>query len=110
MYYLEQILTDLEKFGLHVHCVPIFKFGLLLAEKVIQNKTLEHSLLLRFARCISCLGYTQKASEISAEVVAQFNVTPQEFVARFNELNRMRVASSDLAERPESRITRPGAG
>lgn len=91
MYYLEQILTDLEKFGLHVHCVPIFKFSLLMADKVIQNKHLVLALQLRFARCISSLGYTSEAKEVFEKVISQIHTSPQEFTARFNELNRMRV-------------------
>jgi hypothetical protein len=91
LYYLEQVLTDLELFGLHVHCVPIFKFCLLLADKVIQNKYLVLGLQLRFARCISSLGYTTEARELVVKVFPQISVSTQDFTNRYNELMRMRV-------------------
>lgn len=100
LYYLEQILTDLEKFGLHVHCVPIFKFSILMADKVIQNKHLVLALQLRFAKCICSLGYAAEAKEVYQKVISQISVTPQEFTARFNELNRMRVGIIYLAKWP----------
>lgn len=106
MYYLEQVLTDLERFGLQAHCVPIFKFSLLLADKVIQNKNLVNSLQMRFARCICGLGYMQEATKISSGVMSQYNITPQEFTSRFNELTRMRVICINQAKWSKSRRPR----
>jgi hypothetical protein len=110
MYYLEQVITDLERFGLQVHCVPIFKFSLLLADKVIQNKNLVNSLQLRFARCICSLGYMQEAVKISTPVISQYSISPQEFASRFSELNRMRVSFNYIAKWPKGRISRPSPG
>lgn len=85
------MLTDLELFGLQTHCVPIFKFCILLADKVIQNKFLVMALQLRFARCVSTLGYAAEAKDILQKVLPQINLSPQDLAAKFDELNRMRV-------------------
>ncbi len=85
------MLTDLELFGLQTHCVPVFKFCILLADKVIQNRHLVYALQLRFARCISALGYVQESKDIVNKILPQITMTPQDLAAKFDELNRMRV-------------------
>lgn len=102
-YYLVRLLTDLEKFGLQVHCIPVLKFAILLADKVIQNKFLAMSLQLRFARCVSALGYTSEAKELVAKVLPQTVISPQEYQTRFIELTRMRVGLLTDLSRAETR-------
>jgi hypothetical protein len=92
-YYIEQCLTDLELFGLQIHCIPILKFAILLADKVIHNKLLTLALQLRFARCICTLGYQPISVEIINKVSTQITVSEQEFNSRYIDLTRMRVTA-----------------
>ena len=91
LYYLERVLIDLELFGLQVHCVPVLKYCLLMADKVISNKYLVISMQLKLAKSLFSLGYSSEASEIVSKAMGQCHITQAEFTSKYEELTRMRV-------------------
>jgi hypothetical protein len=59
---LLEVMKNFETFGLDSHNLVLMKFAQLLVGKLLNNKYLLIGVNLKYAKCLSCLGY-QKLSK-----------------------------------------------
>lgn len=89
LHYLLEVIKNFEAFGLDSHNIVLMKFAQLLVGKLLNNKYLGIGVNLKYARCLSCLGYQKLAKEILDQQIPLLKISDQEHQVFFEGLERL---------------------
>ena len=93
-WYMDRIVTILEKYGMHIHCVPIYSLMRLFSSHILCNDFLSLSVELKYAICLSSLGSEVKCQKILSEILPK--IVLDESNKKHYMINLERISNRDV--------------